>query len=54
MEEPGTPEDSFLNRYVGHRRWMLFTASAHMATGDIPTIIDEDGLLKSLEQMCSI
>ena len=47
MEEPGTPEDSFLNRYVGHRRWMLFTASAHMATGDIPTIIDEDGLLKS-------
>ena len=46
MDEPGTATDTLFNRYVGHRRWMLFTASAHMATGDIPTIVDENGSLK--------
>ncbi|MGJ8697186.1 MAG: hypothetical protein ACSHYF_12780 [Verrucomicrobiaceae bacterium] len=44
MDEPGDGVDELANRFVGHRRWLLFSAVAKMASGDIPPEV-EDGLL---------
>lgn len=45
MDEPGYGGDTFANREVGHRRWILFSAAKEMAVGDVPPILASDGQL---------
>lgn len=43
MGEPGTVSDPLFGKDVGHRRWILYTRSKEMATGDIPPILSNGG-----------
>ncbi|MGC6427676.1 MAG: hypothetical protein ACON5H_11875 [Akkermansiaceae bacterium] len=46
LYEFGTPQDPLFNREVGHRRWILFSAVAGMASADIPPVISNQKIVR--------
>ena len=47
MEEFGTVADPLSNKFVGHRRWILFSAVAKMASGDVPPRFEGVNLVRA-------
>lgn len=46
MEEFGTEADPLANKFVGHRRWILFSSVAKMATGDVAPLYEDAELVR--------
>lgn len=47
MEEFGTVDDPLSNKFVGHRRWLLFSAVGQMASGDVPPRFEGGNLVRA-------
>lgn len=47
MEEFGTTDDPLSNKFVGHRRWILFSAVGQMATGDVSPLFEGANLVRA-------